>query len=229
MRKPPTAAPAPVPTPIQILLVDDHAVVRAGLRALLDPEPNMRVIGEAATGEEALEKARRLKPDVVVMDLLMPGISGVEAIRHIARETRDTKILVLTAHPEEGTLLEVLDAGGCGYVAKTSTYEDLARAIRLVMQGEVFLDPGATKLLVRHHQAAHPHESGGALGRLSAREREVLVLTAEGHSATEIGRQLRLSPKTVDTYRARIMEKLRLTHRAELVRFALRTGLLKPE
>jgi len=229
VRKSPTAAPAPVSRPIHILLADDHAVVRAGLRALLDPTPNLRVVGEAGTAEEAVEKTRELKPDVVVMDLLMPGMSGLEAIRRIARESRHTGIVVLTAHPEADTLVQVLEAGGRGYVAKTSAYEDLAQAIRSVTQGEVFLDSGATNLLVQHHQQAHPQEAGGALGRLSAREREVLVLTAEGHTATEIGRHLHLSPKTVDTYRARIMEKLGLKHRSELVRWALRTGLLKAE
>lgn len=229
MRKPPPAASAPVPKPIHILLADDHAVVRAGLRALLDPEPNLRVVGEAATGEDAIAKTRQLKPDVVVMDLLMPGMSGLEAIRHIARESHHPKILVLTAHPEADTLLQVLGAGGRAYVDKTSTYEELVRAIRSVMQGEIFLDPHATKLLVEHHQQAHAQEAGGILALLSAREREVLVHTAQGYSATEIGRQLHLSPKTVDTYRARIMEKLGLKHRSELVRVALRAGLLKVE
>jgi DNA-binding NarL/FixJ family response regulator len=229
VRKSPTVAPAPVPRPIQILLADDHAVVRAGLRALIDPEPNLHVIGEAATGEEAVAKTRALKPDVVVMDLLMPGMGGVEAIRRIARESRHTRVVVLTAHPEEASLLQVLEAGVRGYVDKTSAYEELTRAIRSVVQGEVFLDPGAMKLLVRHHRQAHSHETGGVLARLSAREREVLALTAEGHTATEIGRQLHLSPKTVETYRARVMEKLDLKHRSELVRWALRAGLLKSE
>lgn len=229
MRKPPTAASAPVPKPIQILLADDHAIVRAGLRALLDSEPNLRVVGEAATGEEAVARTRELKPDVVVMDLLMPGMSGLEAIHRLGRESRDTKVLVLTANPDEDTLLQVLDAGGRAYIDKSNTYQQLVGAIRSVVQGQLFLDPRATELLVRHHRQAHPDEAGGVLARLSVREREVLMLTAEGYTATEIGRQLHLSPKTVETYRARIMQKLGLKHRSELVRVALRTGLLKPE
>jgi two-component system response regulator NreC len=218
-----------VPQPIQILLADDHWVVRAGLRTVLDGQPNLHVVGEAATGEEAVEKARALKPDVVLMDLLMPGIGGLEALRRIAALHGPTKILVLSVHLLEDTLLEVLEAGGSGFVTKTATAANLTQAIRAVAQNEVFLDPSAARVLVDHHKESHTTEAKGALARLSAREREVLVLTAGGHSATEIARLLRLSPKTVDTYRARIMDKLGLKHRAELVRFALRVGVLKVE
>lgn len=233
MRRPPPAAPAPVPNPIQILLADDHWVVRAGLRAVLDGQSNLRVVGEAATGEEAVEKTRSLKPDVVLMDLVMPGIGGLEAVRRIAGLEGGTKVLVLSAHLEEGVLLEVLGAGGSGFVSKTSTHENLTRAIRTVVQNEIFLDPSAAKVLVDHYKDAPKEAKGtgakGILGRLSAREREVLALTAEGHSSTEVAKFLRLSPKTVDTYRARLMEKLGLKHRSQLVRFALRAGLLKVE
>ena len=233
-RRPPPTAPAPVPNPIQILLADDHWVVRAGLRAFLDGQSNLRVVGEAATGEEAVEKTRSLKPDVVLMDLVMPGIGGLEAVRRIAGLKRGTKVLVLSAHLEEAVLLQVLEAGGSGFVTKTSTHESLTRAIRTVVQNEIFLDPSAAKVLVDHYKDARPKQGKGTaakdtLGRLSAREREVLALTAEGHSSTEVAKFLRLSPKTVDTYRARIMGKLGLKHRSELVRFALRAGLLKVE
>ena len=218
-----------MPQPIQILLADDHWVVRAGLRTVLDSQPNLRVVGEATTGEEAVEKTSTLKPDVVIMDLLMPGIGGLEALRRIAALPGRTKILVLSVHLQEDTLLEVLEAGGAGFVTKSATAENLTQAIRAVAQDEVFLDPSAARVLIDHYKEPHTTEAKGALTRLSAREREVLALTAEGHSATEIAKLLRLSPKTVDTYRARIMDKLGLKHRSELVRFALRAGLLKVE
>lgn len=234
MRRPPPAAPAPVPKPIQILVVDDHWVVRAGLRTLLDGQPNLHVVGEAGTGEEAVEKTRTLKPDVVILDLLMPGMGGVEAVRRIAGIAGGTKILVLSAHLEEGILLQVLEAGGSGFVTKMSAQENLTRAIRTVADNEIFLDPSAAKMLVAHYKEAGPKGARGTHGkgtleRLSAREREVLALTAEGYSATEIGKRLRVSSKTVDTYRARIMVKLGVKHRSQLIRFALHTGLLKVE
>jgi len=155
-------------------------------------------------------------------------------VRRIAGLKRGTKVLVLSAHLEEAVLLQVLEAGGSGFVTKTSTHESLTRAISTVVQNEIFLDPSAAKVLVDHYKDAHSKEGKGTgakdtLGRLSAREREVLALTAEGHSSTEVAKLLRVSPKTVDTYRARIMGKLGLKHRSELVRFALRAGLLKVE
>lgn len=218
-----------MPQPIQILLADDHWVVRAGLRTALDAQPNVRVVGEATTGEEAVDKARTLKPDIVLMDLLMPGIGGLEALRRIAALPGGTKVLVLSVHLQEDTLLEVLEAGGSGFVTKSATAEHLTQAIRAVAQNEVFLDPSAARLLVKHYKEPHTTQAKSTVARLSAREREVLALTAEGHSATEIAKLLRLSSKTVDTYRARIMDKLGLKHRSELVRFALRAGLLKSE
>ncbi len=222
-------AAAPTPHPIQVLLADDHAVLRSGLRKLLDAEPDLHVIGEAATGEEAVEKARALQPDVVIMDLVMPGMGGLEALRRIAKQERSAKILVLTGKPKEQVLLDVLEAGGSGYVNKMTSSGDLARAIRSVVQHEVFVDRGVTKALVQRPGRTPRQQAGAALGRLSAREREVLALTAAGHTSTEIGAQLKVSPKTVETYRSRIMAKLGFGHRSELVRFALRTGLLRVE
>jgi two-component system response regulator NreC len=214
---------------IRILLVDDHAVLRAGLRALLDAEPDLVVVGEAGTGEEALEKARELRPDVVVMDLSMPGMGGLEATRRLTQELKETRVLVLTMHGEEEHLLPVLEAGGSGYVTKSGADEDLIHAIRTVARGDVFLYPSAAALLLRGYRTRADRGSADPLHRLTEREREVLVLTAEGFSSSEIGRKLNISPKTVDTYRSRIMEKLGLHHRSELVRFALQRGLLKAE
>jgi DNA-binding NarL/FixJ family response regulator len=216
------------PEIIRILLVDDHLVLRAGLKALLDAETDMRVVGEASTGEEALEKAKSLKPDVVVMDLSMPGMGGLEATRQIS-ELGQARVLVLTMHSEEEYLLPVLEAGGSGYVKKTSADEDLTNAIRTVARDEVFLYPNAAKLLLQGFRVRGEDDQPDPLEKLTERERDVLAMTAEGFSSSEIGEKLFISPKTVDTYRSRIMEKLGLHHRSELVRFALNTGLLKAD
>jgi len=218
-----------MPDLIRLLLVDDHAVLRAGLKALLDAEDDLRVVGEAGTGEEAIDKVKLIKPDVVVMDLSMPGMGGLEATKKIAELGLGTKVLVLTVHAEEEYLLPVLEAGGSGYVTKTSADMDLIQAIRTVARDEVFLYPSATRLLLRRYKQAEEDRKESPLQLLSEREREVLAQTAEGFSSAEIGKRLFISPKTVDTYRSRIMEKLKLNHRSELVRFALRTGLLKVE
>ena len=213
---------------IRILLVDDHAVLRAGLEALLGLEPDLDVVGKASTGEEAIERVSAVRPDVVVMDLGMPGMGGLEATRQIAASSTGARVLVLTSHAEEEYLLPVLEAGGSGYVKKTSADEDLISAIRIVARGEVFLYPAATKLLLNGFRKAEARGEASPLEELSDREREVLQLTAEGYSSVEAGKRLFLSPKTVDTYRSRLMQKLGLGHRADLVRFALDNGLLKP-
>ena len=213
---------------IRILLVDDHPVLRSGLEALLSLEDGMQVIGQASSGEEAIERVKALRPDVVVMDLGMPGMGGLEATRQIAAMGTSSHVLVLTSHAEEEYLLPVLEAGGSGFVRKTSADEDLISAIRMVARGEVFLYPSATKLLLKGFKHAEERGQASPLEELSDREREVLALTAEGYSSAETGKKLFLSPKTVDTYRSRLMRKLGLSHRAELVRFALESGVLKP-
>ncbi len=218
-----------IPEPIRILLVDDHAVLRAGLRALLEAEPGLTVVGETGTGEAGVEMAASLRPHVVVMDLSMPGMGGLEATRSIAATGQNTRVLVLTMHGEEEHLLPVLEAGGSGYVNKRSADEELIEAIRTVARGDVFLYPSAAKLLLQGFKGKATRDNADPLGRLTERECEVLGYTAEGFSAAEIGKKLFISPKTVDTYRSRIMEKLGLHHRSELVRFALRQGLLRAE
>jgi DNA-binding NarL/FixJ family response regulator len=210
---------------IRVILADDHAIFRAGLKALLDAEMGIEVVGEASTGDEAVERVRELTPDVVVMDLSMPGSGGLEATRRITALELPTKILVLTMHAEQEYLVPVLEAGAHGYLTKTTADRRLIEAIRVLARGEVYLPPRATTLLLKEYKAAG--EGDDALRQLSTREQEVLALTAEGFSSKEIGEKLFISPKTVDTYRARIMEKLGLTHRSELVRFALNAGLLK--
>jgi len=215
-----------MPKPIRVLLVDDHAMFRAGIRALLEAEGHVEVVGEGSSGDEAVDLVRELKPDVVVMDLSMPGSNGLEATRRIAALELQTHVLVLTVHAEEEYLVPVVEAGASGYLTKTSADTDLLEAIKIVSRGQVYLPPKATTLLLKQYKANEADEEAG-LKDLSTREQEVLALTAEGYSSREIGKKLFISPKTVDTYRSRIMDKLGLNHRSELVRFALKVGLLK--
>jgi DNA-binding NarL/FixJ family response regulator len=213
---------------IRILLVDDHTLMRTGVRMVLQMEPDMEVIGEAASGDEGIRMAVELRPDVVLMDLSMPGIGGLEATRRIAAADTGARVLVLTVHAEEEYLMPVLEAGGSGYVTKHSADRELVDAVRVVARGDVFLYPSAATVLTRSLRAPRgAHANDDPLHLLSPREREVLALTAEGYSSTEIGDRLHLSHKTVETYRQRLMDKLDLHHRSELVRFALTRGLLQ--
>jgi DNA-binding NarL/FixJ family response regulator len=210
---------------IRILLVDDHAVLRAGLRALLNAEADMEVVGEAANGREAVDEAERLRPDVIVMDLSMPVMGGLDATRQINEKGLQTRVLVLTVHAEQQYLLPVLQAGGAGYVLKQAADTELIQAIRTVHRGEAFLYPNAASMLLQDYRrrvSANEDQFDG----LSEREREVLKFTAEGFSSQEIADRLIISAKTVDTYRQRIMDKLNIHHRSELIRYALRKGLL---
>jgi two-component system response regulator NreC len=212
--------------PIRVLLADDHGIVRAGLRALLEAQPDITVVAEAEDGPGAILAAKEFEPTVVVADLSMPG-GGLEAIREITALQLKSRVLVLTVHAEERYLLPVLEAGGSGYVRKSSAHTDLLDAIRTVARGEVFLDPAATKTLLRGYLGRVKTGDELDLGEvLSEREREVVKLTAEGHTAQQAADILSLSPKTVETYRHRAMQKLGLANRAELVHYALRAGLL---
>ncbi len=214
---------------IRLLLADDHGIVRAGLRALLDAQSDMVVVAEVDNGADAIESTRELEPNVVIADLSMPG-GGLEAIRGITSLGLKSRVLVLTVHAEERYLLPVLEAGGSGYVRKSSAHTDLLNAIRTVARGEVFLDPGATKTLLRGYLGRVRSGDELDLGEvLSEREREVVKLTAEGYTAQQAADMLSLSPKTVETYRHRAMQKLGLANRAELVQYALRAGLLVDE
>lgn len=215
--------------PIRVLLADDHPIVRVGLRALLEAEPDIQVIGEAGSADEAVELVRELRPDVAVLDISMPG-NGLEALRRIAALGLPTRSLILTVHAEERYLLPVLQAGGSGYVRKSSLHTDLVEAIRTVARGEVFIDQAAARTLLQGYlDRAKTGEVQDPAQLLSDREREVLRLTAAGYTAQEIADQLFLSPKTVETYRHRVMQKLGFSRRSELVRFALRIGLLDPQ
>ena len=210
---------------IRIVLADDHTILRSGLKALLNLEPDFEVVGEAANGREAVAAASRLKPDVIVMDISMPEMDGLKAAEEIQRAGLPSRIVMLTVHADEDYLFQTLRIGASGYVLKSSADRELTDAIRMANRGEVFLYPSAVKKLLREYLkgSGEGHQEHNAL---TSREREVLKLTAEGYTNNEIAEQLVISPKTVDTYRQRIMEKLNLHHRSELVRYALRTGML---
>ncbi len=213
--------------PIRVLLVDDHRVVRLGLRTLLESEFDIDVVGEAGNGVEAVAAAQALLPTVIVMDISMPEMDGLEATRRIRATCPETHILILTVHAQERYLFPVLKAGGSGYVLKSTVDTELVEAIRAVAAGGAFLYPSAQRMVLEDYLArSRSGAEQDAYERLSEREREVLKLLALGHTASDIAEQLALSPKSVETYRARIMEKLDLDSRPALVKYALARGLL---
>ena len=214
---------------VRALLVDDHAVVRAGLRALLEASGRAEVVGEASSGEEAVTKARILRPDIVVMDLAMPGMDGVQATRRIAELELETKVLVLTVHDEDEFLLPALDAGADGFLNKSAADTDLVGAIEAIVRGHSYLPRRAAALIMRREAQRRRGGRGPEPGVLSDRERTVIELTARGFSAAEAGREMCLSRKTVEGYIARAKSKLGLRNRRDIVRFALESGLLRPE
>jgi len=213
---------------IKVILADDHTVVRAGLRALLEKESDLVIVGEAGSGSEAVTLAKATRPHVVLMDLAMPGSGGIEATRRIVALGLGTKVLVLTALPQETQLCDALEAGASGFMRKIAPIDDLTRAIHTVVEDRLFLDEDAARLVVlqRYRRVGELDDERVAADRLSARERQVLGLLALGYSSREIARRLALSPRTVDEHRARLKDRLGLSQRPELVRFALRTGLL---
>jgi len=212
---------------LRIFVADDHALVRRGLKALIEAEPGMAVVGEAADGREAVTQVLALLPDVVVMDVSMPELTGFQATEQLQRECPQVRVLALTVHEDMGYIRQLLTAGASGYVLKRGAPEGLIEAIRVVAGGGVYLDPNiAAKVVVGFIQKS-PKEKSLKIVELSDRETEVARLTAAGHGNKEIAGRLELSVKTVETYRARSMEKLGLKSRAELVRYAVQNGWLK--
>ena len=218
---------------IRVMLVDDHDVVRTGLKALLSVEEDMEVIAEATNGAEAIDKIPEVNPDVIVMDITMPTMDGMEATRQISKKFPDSKVLSLTVHEDKQYFFEMLSAGAKGYISKQAASEELVSAIRAVAAGDVYLQPALARWLLDDYQRVH---KGGVPGSaqqestdlevLSDRERGVLELVAEGLTTPEIAKELDLSPKTISRHRERIMNKLNIHSATALVKFAIRTGLI---
>ncbi len=206
----------------KILLADDHAVVRQGFRMILGAQPDMEIVGEAGNGREAVTMCEQLQPDVVVMDVAMPELNGIEATRRITEAIPHTRVLALSMHKDSVYVREILRAGARGYLLKDSIDVDLLAAVRAVAKGEGYLSPGVSDAVLSDYRK-HVTDP---LDLLSSREREVLQLIAEGKTNKEIATLLNLSVYTVDAHRGRIMEKLNLHSSSELVRFALRKGLI---
>ena len=212
---------------IRIVLVDDHAMVREGLRVLLRPAQDIIVVGEAENGVEAVAMARRLLPDIMVLDLDMPGGDGVAAVRELGEKLPKVKVLILTVHLEREQLLPLLEAGAKGYLTKTAASRDLLEAIRVVAAGEIYVRPSAARLLATAVVPERTADTAHSRFRtLSDREQTILRMVAEGYSGAEVARQLKISSKTVDAYKRRVQEKLGLEHRTDYVRFAVEAGIL---
>jgi DNA-binding NarL/FixJ family response regulator len=220
-------------TDTTIVLADDHTLVRAGLRSLLESLGSFQVVGEAADGREAVRLARQLSPDIVLMDIAMPGLNGLDATARIAREAPASRVIILSMHTAENYVLEALRAGAVGYVVKDAAVTELDLALRAVRRGERWLSPSVSHHLLdeylrlaRSQPATTP---GSGLDLLTVRQREILQLIAEGHSTREIASRLSISIKTAETHRAQVMERLGIHDVAGLTRFALRVGLVAPE
>ena len=212
---------------IRVVLAEDHTLVRKGLKAILSGYPNIEVIGEASDGREAVQLAETLHPHVVVIDINMPGLNGLEATDRIKHRCPDVRILVLSMHANEEYVLQVLRSGASGYLLKDSATEELVKGIESVNEGEAYLSPRISKTVIADYvrrtdaeDQRAPHEM------LTPREREILQLVAEGHTSKEIAEQLHLSIKTVETHRANLMDKLDIHNRAGLIRYAIRAGLI---
>lgn len=213
---------------IRLLLVDDHAVVRVGLRMLLEGEPDMEIAGEAASASEAINLVAQLKPDVVLMDIGLPDLSGIDATREIKRVYPETAVVALTIHEDEEYFFKMLEAGASGYVPKRAAPEELITAIHTAAEGEVYLFPSLAKLLVQDFLGQTPStKDQAALDGLTSREAEVLGLLAEGATNPEIADKLSISPKTVARHRENIMSKLNLHTKTELVKYAIRKGIIQ--
>ena len=224
--------------PITVILVDDHDVVRTGLRSFLDTQADVDVVGEASNGEEALLRVAELKPDVIIMDITMPGMDGLEATRQLKANNPECLVLALTVHDDKQYFMEMLAVGASGYITKQAAADDLVAAIRAVASGQVYLQPALARWLLDDYQRlakqeellVRPVEAGEhavGLEVLSLRERQVVELVGQGWNNQQIGNQLELSPKTIARHRERIMNKLNMHSRTELVKFAIRTGLIE--
>ena len=215
---------------IRVVLADDHAIVRAGLKAILGSARDIAVVGEASNGRDAIALAERFRPHVVVMDLTMAEMDGIAATKALGATASPPRVLVLTMHPEDEYLVPLLEAGASGYLVKSTADRDLVDAVRAVARGDLYVRPSAARVLARElKKKEEAADDRARYEKLTERERDVLRLTAEGYTAPEIGEKLHISPKTVDTYKQRVNEKLGLMHRPDYVQFALRVGILAAE
>lgn len=225
---PPTLEPSADPAPIRIVIVDDHAILRSGLRMMLNAQPDITVVGEASAGRQGISEAQRLLPDVILMDITMPDINGIEATRQIKQAHPDIRVLILTMHENDEYLFQALRAGANGYILKEAADTELINAIHIVQSGRFYLTPSAQTVMVGDYlQRVRSGEEHDSYSDLTEREREVLKLVAEGLTNNQIADRLFISPKTVDTHRTHVMDKLNLHNRSELVRYAMRRGLLE--
>ncbi|MDQ7849574.1 MAG: response regulator transcription factor [Armatimonadota bacterium] len=214
---------------IRVVIADDHAVVREGVKMILSREPDIEIVGEAGNGREALDLVAKTRPHVVVMDISMPEMGGVEATRRVKEAYPKVNVLALTMHEDESYVFQLLKAGASGYVLKRGAAQDLVQAIRSAARGEAFLYPSvARSVLADYLKRVEAGEERHRFDGLTEREREILALIAEGLSNQEIAQKLFISIKTVQTHRTHIMEKLDLHNRAQLVRYAIRKGLIEP-
>jgi len=216
------------PTTTRILLADDHALVRRGVRLILDGEPDLTVVAEAGDGAEAVEKARATRPDLAILDIAMPRLTGLQAARELIRLQPELRVLILTMYDNEQFFFEALRAGASGYVLKSVADRDLLQACRAAMRDEPFLYPGAVNALIRNYLDRARHGEPVPAKAITDREEEVLKLVAEGHSSKQIADILVISVKTVERHRANMLQKLGLKDRLELTRYAIRAGLIEP-
>ena len=211
---------------VKVLVVDDHEIVREGIRMVLAADPELEVVGVASSGKEAIEKVRELEPNVVLMDIGMPGLSGFEATRRIRESHPETQVVALTVHDSEGYVFQMLQAGATGYVVKRAPSEDVIAAVKRANQGEAVLHPSVAKLLIKDYLSRVAKGEETSFDTLSDREREILKLIAEGQTNREIADTLFLSIKTVQAHRANLMRKLGMHDRTELVKYAIRKGII---
>jgi two-component system, NarL family, response regulator NreC len=216
---------------IRVMIADDHAILRAGLRMLVNAQADMEVISEAPDGEKAVQTARETKPDVALLDLTMPRVGGLKALQEIARDCGETRVLVLTMHDDPAYLRSALAAGASGYLLKRAVDAELIAAIRAVHRGGIFVDPRLANVLVQDVLAKKSKKAGSKLpvNILSRRELQVLTLVARGYTSAKIAKQLFVGVKTIETYRSRLSEKLALRTRSDVIRFAVQMGLLTAE
>ena len=216
---------------IRVMIADDHAILRAGLRMLVNAQADMEVVSEASDGEKAVRTAQETKPDVALLDLTMPNVGGLKALEKIARECSQTRMLVLTMHDDPAYLRSALAAGASGYLLKRAVDAELIAAIRAVHRGGTFVDPRLTSILIQDALSKGKTKTGSkrVANILSQRELQVLGLVARGYTSAEIAKQIFVGVKTIETYRARIFEKLGLQTRSDLIRFAVQLGLMTPE